>query len=211
MALRPGPGLLSKGTKSLIITLFRPGVPREKGAAEIKPIEPVWVMPAKGAASDDKTFAISAKSRTSPSSAPAWSASASLGGLLAGRRSRCSIAARPARARAMPRPGCWLRARGGARRGGAGRARARQPGALAGFRRRAFARERHRCRAATRGHAAARLDRGRSGGNRASFRVSATSRLAARMAVGCRYAQKRAASGGQDRRRAVLASGSSGR
>ena len=35
--------------------------------------------------------------------------------------------------------------------------------------------------------------------------------LAARMAVGRRYAEERAASGGQNRRRAVLAAGSSGR
>ena len=38
-----GPDLpLWKGAKSPIILMFRPGVPRANGAAEIKPIEPVW-------------------------------------------------------------------------------------------------------------------------------------------------------------------------
>ncbi len=78
--------------------------------------------------------------------------------------------------------GGLLRSR--ARRRGAGRARPRQPGALAGFCRRAVARKRHRRRIAARRHAGSGADRRRSG---RSSRISwSFSKSSACRSNGCR-------------------------
>ena len=68
-------------------------------SAEITPTEPVWVIPAKGAAWSERRHPIrqSASGRASPLSAPAWSGSALPGAWPRAPMSRCSTAARPGR------------------------------------------------------------------------------------------------------------------
>ena len=104
-------------------------------AAEIKPIEPVWVIPAKGAAGcRTAQHAMSQaqrrhhrRRRDRP-----WHCLAA--GHARRYRSRCSTRARAVRREPCGRRDAGRLRRGRAGRGGAGRARARQPGALAGFR-----------------------------------------------------------------------------
>src|SRR5262249_9015527 len=77
-------------------------------AAEITPMEPVWVIPAKGAAGCRIAPHPMSESPMWPSLAPGSSVSPSLGDWRhRGRRFRSSIGAQPAPARATPLPACW--------------------------------------------------------------------------------------------------------
>ena len=99
--------------------------------------------------------------------------------------------------------GRLLRSR--ARRGRAGRARTRQPGALAGVRGRVAAGVRHRRRIAHGGHAGGRAHRRRSGAHPSSSGAPEEARPAARMDFRRRDAPARAASRRQARGRGVVA------
>ena len=118
-------------------SLHRPGVPR-KNAAEITPVEPVWVIPAKGAALSETIHAITpigSRPRVVIIGAGVVGLGHCLAARLAGRRhgvrSRQSRSGSEARGRRHA--GGLLRSR--ARRRNARCAWPREPGALARFRR----------------------------------------------------------------------------
>ena len=212
---------LAGGRKNPPSLRHRPGVPPllfaaacgvKDGPAEITPVEPVWVMPAKGAAltgTNSNTSARPARRHHRRGSHRAWHrAGGSPGRAAVTVFERGKAGAGASHAAAGMLAACCEAEPGEEALVALGReSQARWPGFAAELLRATG----HRRRIARRGHVGPRPHRGRSGRDRPPPGISAAARSAARMAVGGADEGARAAPRRQDRRRRVLAAGPSGR